>query len=159
MHSIWIPLAKHIALNIVTNKKIILVEDNPGEAKLALLAFKELAIPNPTVHYDDGYRFLHDLIHSDLDNIAFVLLDLNMPTINGKEVLRTIQKDHNLRSLPVLIYSSSGHEDDIEECYDLGAKAYIRKPLNYNRFKEILENTYRFWVQDIARPSPLRQVS
>ena len=133
------------------HKPILLIEDCPAQAKLALLAFKEMAIPNQIIHYNNGYQLLEHLNENGPKDIAFVLLDLNMPEINGKDVLRAIQENHAYRSLPILIYSSSGHEDDIEECYTLGAKAYIRKPRDYDRFNEILQKTYDFWV-DTSTP-------
>ena len=131
---------------MTTIKTIILVEDNPAEARLAQLAFQEMAIPNPTIHFSNGHQLLEYLNEEGPRDIAFVLLDLNMPEINGKDVLRAIQENQAYKTLPVLIYSSSGHEDDIEECYALGAKAYIRKPMDFIRFKEILQKTYDFWV-------------
>jgi len=110
------------------------------------LAFQEIAIPNPTIHFSNGYQLLEYLNEHGPREIAFILLDLNMPEISGKDVLRAIQENQAFKTLPVLIYSSSGHEDDIEECYALGAKAYIRKPMDFFRFKEILQKTYDFWV-------------
>jgi len=137
----------------VTDKTILLIEDCPAQAKLALLAFEEMAIPNQITHYSNGYQLLEHLNEEGARDIAFILLDLNMPEINGKDVLRAIQNNHAFRSLPVLVYSSSGHEDDIEECYALGAKAYIRKPMDYFRFKDILQKTYDFWAGENMQPA------
>jgi len=137
----------------VKNKKILLIEDCPAQAKLGILAFEEMAIPNPVIHYSNGYQLLEHLNEEGVRDIAFVLLDLDMPEINGKEVLRAIQENHAFRSLPVLMYSSSGFEDDIEECYALGAKAYIRKPMDFLRFKDILQKTYDFWVGENTQPA------
>ena len=139
----------------VTKKTILLIEDCPAQAKLAQYAFKEMAIPNPIIHYSNGYQLLEHLNDRGSKDIAFVLLDLNMPEINGLDVLRKIQENHVFRSLPVLVYSSSGYEDDIEECYALGAKAYIRKPMDYFRFKEILQKTYDFWVGENMQPATI----
>lgn len=130
----------------MTNKTILLIEDCPAQAKLAQMAFKEMAIPNTVIHYSNGFQLLEHLHEHGTRDIAYVLLDLNMPEINGKEVLKAIQENHAFHSLPVLVYSSSGFEDDIEECYALGAKAYIRKPIDYFRFKELMQKTYDFWV-------------
>lgn len=136
----------------MTSKKILVIEDCPAQAKLALMAFKELNIPNTIEHFANGHDFLEYLNDNGPSDIAFVLLDLNMPEIHGKDVLRTVQENHAFKSLPIIVYSSSGHEDDIEECYTLGAKAYIRKPLNYFRFQEILKKTYDFWVGENVQP-------
>jgi len=139
----------------VTNKRILLIEDCPAQAKLAQLAFQEMDIPNSIVHYSNGYQLLDHIKEQGIRDIAYVLLDLNMPEINGKEVLRTIQKNDTYKALPVLIYSSSSHEDEIEECYALGAKAYIRKPMDFFRFKELMQKTYDFWVGTSTQPVAL----
>lgn len=138
-----------------TTKTIIIVEDNPAEAKLAEFAFKELAIPNTILIFSEGIKFLEYLEDKGPDQIAFVLLDLNLPAMNGKEILQNISGNVRYRSLPTLVFSSSGFEDEIEECYDLGAKAYIRKPMDYLRFKEILDATYNFWVGQNIQPGRL----
>lgn len=139
----------------MTYKKIIVIEDCPAQAKLAQLAFQELAVPNTIKHYANGYDFLEYINDHGTNDIAFVLLDLNMPEIHGKEVLSAVQANHAFKSLPIIIYSSSGHEDDIEDCYALGAKAYIKKPLNFFRFKEVLKKTHDFWVGENVQPGNL----
>lgn len=140
---------------MTTDKKILIVEDNPAEAKLAMFAFQELAVPNSTIHFSNGYQLIEYLNDFGVKDIAFVLLDLNMPEINGKEVLKIVQENHAYKSLPILIYSSSGFEDDIEDCYALGAKAYIRKPMDYFRFKELLSATYNFWASQNMQPGQM----
>jgi len=101
----------------MTNKKILVIEDCPAQAKLALMAFEELAVPNTIQHYSNGNDFLEYLNDHGPNDIAFVLLDLNMPEIHGKDVLKAVQSNHAYKSLPMIVYSSSGHEDDIDECY------------------------------------------
>ncbi|MBT8218694.1 MAG: response regulator [Bacteroidia bacterium] len=135
-----------------TSKTIVIVEDNPAEAKLAEFAFKELAIPNQILIFSEGQEFLNYLESNGCENIAFTLLDLNMPGMSGLEILQSIRNNFSFRALPILVFSSSGFEDEIEECYQLGAKAYIRKPMDYLRFKEILEATYNFWVGQNIQP-------
>lgn len=134
------------------SKTIIIVEDNPAEAKLAEFALKELAIPNPIKLLSAGSELIKFLEINGTSDISFVLLDLNMPLMNGKEILKVISGNKSYRSLPVLVFSSSGFEDEIEACYALGAKAYIRKPMDYIGFRKILEATYNFWVGQNIQP-------
>lgn len=84
---------------------------------------------------------------------AFMLLDLHMPRVNGWEVLRQVKADPGLRAIPVVIFSSSARDADVRRCYDLGANAYIVKPIDFGEFQAVLDATGRFWARFNQRPS------
>ena len=90
------------------------------------------------------------LIH--LDEFVFILMDLNMPRVNGIEVLRKFQQDERLKNLPVIILSSSTHQVDVNTCYSLGANAYLEKPLDISAFSEMTKTLVQFWTHLNIQP-------
>ncbi len=127
------------------NKKIIVVEDNYADMELTLIAFKESNTPYEIVTKRDGQDLLEYMETANLDEIAFILMDLNMPKVNGIEVLRKFQKDELYKNLPVIILSSSTHQVDVNTCYSLGANAYLKKPLDITAFSEMTKSLVNFW--------------
>ena len=125
--------------------KIVLVEDNPADAQLAHLAFKSISPEANVINFSNGKDFLDHLNQSSVEPISLVLLDLNMPQMNGTEVLKNLQKNKSWAKIPVVVFSSSKQEDDIQNCYDLGANAYVTKPFDYSEFEQTIEAIARFW--------------
>ena len=135
------------------NHLILLVEDNPSDEKLTLLAFKHCGVPNEIVVERDGAAALDYLLgtgaHAGQDPPrlpALVLLDLNLPKIEGLEVLRRIRAAERIRRLPVVILTSSKEEEDIVRSYELGANAYVRKPVDFTEFAEVAKTLGLFWL-------------
>lgn len=136
--------------------EILLVEDNEGDARLTKEAFKENKI-----HYrlsvarngEDALNFLKQegqyakALRPDL-----ILLDLNLPKKNGREVLEEIKKDLSLRRIPVVILTVSQSEEDIMKSYDLYANCYIAKPVDLNEFMEIVKFVKNFWLNIVKLP-------
>jgi len=85
---------------------------------------------------------------------AFLLLDLHMPRVNGWEVLRQVKEDASLSAIPVVIFSSSARDADVRRCYDLGANAYVVKPIDFGEFESVIGATEAFWVRCNHRPEP-----
>lgn len=133
--------------------KIVLVEDNPADAQLAHLAFKSISPEANVINFSNGKDFLDHLDQSNIEPISLVLLDLNMPQMNGTEVLKTLQKNKSWAKIPVVVFSSSKQEDDIQSCYDLGANAYVTKPFDYSEFEQTIEAIARFWGNLNQSPS------
>lgn len=137
---------------MVFSKKIILVEDNKAEADLAKLVFSELKIDREILHFSDGADFLNHLPDLDLGDICYLLLDLNMPKVNGFHVLKKLAEHQDWKKIPVIVFTSSSHEADVNECYDLGANAFVSKPLDINDLDSTLSAIDFFWGKKNTRP-------
>jgi two-component system response regulator len=143
-------------------KLILLVEDNSSDEKLTVLALRRCKVPNEVAVVRDGAEALDYLFatgaYATRDPSALpalVLLDLNLPKMNGHEVLRRIRSDERLRALPVVILTSSKEEEDITQGYASGANAYVRKPVDYAQFVSAAQTLGVFWLQ-LNEPSPAR---
>ncbi len=132
-------------------KPIVLAEDNPRDAELALAAMEEEHISEKVVLCHDGaevldYLYCRGQFKSRLKgNPAVIFLDLKMPKVNGLEVLRTIKADINLRPIPVVMLTSSREERDLAESYALGANAYVVKPVEFHKFLSAVKELGTFW--------------
>jgi len=140
-------------------KRILLAEDNPKDVELTLTALDEHNLANEVVVVNDGAEALDYLyrrgkfsMRADNDP-AVVLLDLKMPKVDGLEVLRTIKNDSNLKTIPLVILTSSREEKDLVESYKLGVNAYVVKPVNFQQFIEAVKELGAFWAV-INEPPP-----
>ncbi len=133
-------------------KKIILVEDNPDDVRLTKLALENLAIPADLVHCGNGEQLLYYLKTEPLTNICYILLDLNMPKMNGFDVLKIFHDDEELRRLPIIVFTTSSSPKDIQTCYELGANAYVVKPLNFVDLENSLNAISGFWGDINVKP-------
>ncbi len=142
-------------------KPIVLAEDNPRDAELALAAMEEEHISDKVVLCHDGAEVLDYLYcrgeykTRSQGNPAVVFLDLKMPKVNGLEVLRTIKADDKLRAIPVVMLTSSREERDLTESYTLGANAYVVKPVEFHQFLSAVKELGVFWGV-INEPPPER---
>jgi two-component system response regulator len=141
-------------------KYILLAED---DAVVAELVQHALASHNPAprvVHVRDGVDTLNFLYargpyqHRDLINPAVVILDVKMPKLDGLEVLRQLKADDRLKCIPVVMLTSSQDERDVREAYQLGANAYVVKPVEFRRFAAVLKDLASFWM-NINHPPPV----
>ncbi len=145
----------------MTNRAILLVEDNPDDEALTVRALKQNNLVNDIVVARDGIealacfsdgtngagKFAHDLP-------AIVLLDLKLPRVDGLEVLRCLRADPRTRMLPVIILTSSREERDILEGYTLGANSYICKPVDFVQFTEAVKQLKLYWLMLNEFPPP-----
>ena len=145
---------------IMPNEKWILVaEDNAHDAELTARALAANHPRNAVTLASDGAAALDCLYHRGAfqsrnhDPPAFVLLDLKMPKVDGLDVLRTIKNDPGLKCIPVVVFSSSSEPVDLERCYQLGANAYVVKPLNFQEFAASLVKLDEFWM-NVNEPPP-----
>ena len=136
-----------------TAKKIILVEDNIADVELTKLAFRQLELPLEVTHVFDGYELIDLLKKLNLEDIALILLDLNMPKMGGLEVLKIMNKDEELCKLPVIVFSTSNNESDVYACYEYGANAYVSKPIDINEFHKTIQAIAHFWGDINVLPS------
>jgi two-component system response regulator len=130
------------------NAHILLVEDNPSDEKLTLLAFRTCGVPNELTVLRDGQEALDYLLGPSpaARRPALMLLDLKLPRVDGFEVLRRVRAEAWLRTLPIVILSASVEAEDIEQSYFLGANAYIRKPVDFMDFKRAVHALSEFWL-------------
>lgn len=133
---------------------ILLVEDNPDDEELTRLAFKECSFANELVVARDGQKAL-DYLHATgkysgrdvCDQPKMVLLDLKLPKVDGLEVMQRIRADERTKFLPVVILTSSKEEKDLVASYSLGANSYIQKPVDFNRFVEVVRQLGLYWLE------------
>ena len=137
----------------MSNKIILLVEDNPDDVELTLRALRKNNIANDVVVARDGEEALEYLtatgkyagrVAADLPQV--VLLDLKLPKVGGLDVLRAMRADPRTQLLPVVILTSSTEEPDIITSYQLGANSYIRKPMDFNQFLEAVRQLGMYWL-------------
>ena len=135
---------------------ILLVEDNPGDARLAVEALKESKVSNELYHVEDGVEamdFLHQRKeYADVPPPDLVLLDLNLPRKDGREVLEQIKDDAKLRLVPVVVLTTAAAERDLLKTYDLHANAYVIKPMDLDQFIEVVQAIESFWFMVVKLP-------
>ncbi len=142
-----------------TNHRILLVEDDPKDIELTLAALEEYNLANEIVVARDGAEALDYLYHRGAfkqrpaGNPVVILLDLKMPKMGGVQVLQQIAADEQLRLIPVVVLTSSRESRDLEECYKLGANAYVVKPVRFTEFIEAVKQIGVFWAL-INEPPP-----
>jgi CheY-like chemotaxis protein len=135
------------------HKEILLVEDNQDDVELTRIAFHEAKVANHLVIARDGAEALDYLFargaHADRDPgdlPSIVLLDLNLPKIDGREVLQAIRENERTRSLPVVVLTTSAEPFDLESTYALGVNSYIQKPVDFERFVWAVKQVGLYWL-------------
>lgn len=140
----------------VTPVRILLMEDDPGDVELIFEALREAKIALVLDHVPDGevgMRYLRrEAPYALTPRPDLVLLDLNMPRMDGREVLAAIKRDQDLRSIPVVILTTSEAESDILASYDLGANCYLQKPLELDDFFHVIKSVEHFWLTLVKLP-------
>lgn len=147
------PIARELGRPIA----ILLVEDSPTDALLAKEALKLGAVDHTLNHVHDGIQAMQYLRREkpfgDATRPDVVLLDLNMPGMNGHEVLEEIQADESLRRIPVMVLTTSEDERDINDAYDRNANFYVTKPVDLSDFIEVMQSLSRFTLTWVALPT------
>jgi chemotaxis family two-component system response regulator Rcp1 len=137
--------------------EILLVEDNPGDYRLAEEVFKEAKVNNTMHIITDGAEAIKFLKkegkYKDSPRPDLILLDLNLPKKDGKEVLADIKADENLKRIPVVILTVSSNEEDIIKSYDLHANAFITKPIDLDQFIKVVRSIEDFWLSIVKLPN------
>lgn len=126
--------------------EILLVEDNPHDAELAIRALKKNNLANNLLHLEDGQEALDFLFDEKNEMPRLILLDLKMPRVDGLEVLRRLKGDEKKRLVPVVVLTSSKEERDIVDTYKLGVNAYIVKPVDFDQFVKAVSQVGLFWL-------------
>ena len=139
---------------------ILLVEDNPGDVRLTQEAFREARMPikiNVAMDGEEAIAYLrHQAPFQDSTRPDLILLDLNIPKKDGREVLAEIKADPILHDIPVVVLTTSNAEQDIQKTYNLEVNAYINKPVDFDRFFDIVQKIEDFWLMTAILPSSLK---
>ena len=139
---------------------VLLVEDNPGDIRLTREALKESGIKCKIHVAQDGEQALAFLrregSHAGAVRPNLVVLDLNLPRLDGREVLREMKSDPELRRIPVVIFSSSHAREDVVATYDSHANCYVTKPSDFDQFEQTIRSIAEYWLTRVALPDGLR---
>ncbi|AOD13859.1 response regulator [Xanthomonas fragariae] len=133
-------------------RTILLAEDSPADAEMAVDALREARLANPIVHVEDGVETMDYLLRRGMfadreEGLpAVLLLDIKMPRLDGLEVLKQVRSDETLKRLPVVILSSSREESDLARSWDLGVNAYVVKPVDVDQFFNAVKTLGTFWA-------------
>ena len=141
-------------------KEILLVEDSPGDVRLTQEAFRDA---NRSIHLHvaaDGVEAMAFLrkegAHVNAPRPDIILLDLNLPRMDGREVLARIKEDDNLKTIPTVILTTSDTEADIVKCYQLQANCYLSKPMQLDAFEILVKSINDFWMTKVKLPQQTR---
>jgi two-component system, response regulator len=134
--------------------EILLVEDNPNDAELAMLAIRQARFTGKIAHVDDGVKALDFLsgtgAYTDRAGASpprVVFLDLKLPRVDGIEVLRRLKNAETLRRIPVVMLTSSQELSDVDECYRLGVNSYVVKPVNFDEYQSMISALVAYWTR------------
>ena len=143
-------------MNLVRPIDILLVEDNPADVRLTREALREAKVLNSLHIVEDGMKALDFLRkrspYASCPSPDLILLDLNLPKKDGREVLAEIKQDESWRRIPVVVLTTSRAEEDIVRSYDLHANAYVTKPVNLDQFLEAIRVIEKFWLAIVTLP-------
>lgn len=130
-------------MNLAKLVTIVIAEDDEGHAELIKDALKESGIKNPIVHFDNGldtWNYLEEQTkHKDSGELHLLLLDINMPLMDGIEVLRRVKAHKILKSIPVIMFTTTDDPREVAQCYAIGCNVYITKPVDFNKFTDTLK--------------------
>ena len=137
--------------------KVLLAEDNDNDVELTRIGFDMAGLPVQLYHVADGEECLAFLrregLHADAPLPDLVLLDLNMPRMDGRQVLQALKNDARLRRLPIVVLTSSEADADVLAAYDLGCNAYVVKPLAFEQFARVVRTLAEHWFATVALPT------
>ncbi len=132
---------------------VVLVEDNPDDAELTMRSLNSLQLGNQIIWLKDGAEAINYLFGQQPDQSRrvsnrpkLILLDLKLPKVNGIEVLKRIKSDDQMKTVPVVVMTSSNESVDLKTCYELGVNSFVTKPINYQEFIEATKNIGLYWL-------------
>ena len=142
--------------------RILLVEDNPDDVAITRRALSRGALDDELMVARDGQEAL-DMLRRQGDYAGpsalpfpdLILLDLNLPRVDGREVLKEVKADLTLKRIPIIVLTTSQRDEDIVNTYGLGVNTYIRKPVNFDRFREVVQTLHNYWVTVATLPARL----
>lgn len=132
--------------------KILMADDDPDDRLIFQEAVEEARLDNDIEFVFDGQELM-DHLKDPKNHPDLILLDLNMPRMDGREALKLIKSDEKLRKIPVIILTTSDAEDDLVSSYDLGANSYIQKPVTFDKFVELAATVSNYWFTLVKLPA------
>ena len=140
---------------------ILLVEDSPEDYQAALRSLRRAGLANPIVHCEDGDQALDYVFRRgefapprEAPRPGLILLDLNLPGIDGRGVLAEIRRDPELAAIPIIVLTVSADPRDVDECYRAGANSYIRKPVDLDGYIKAIQRLVDYWFEIVVLPKP-----
>lgn len=144
----------------MNNLLILIAEDDADDRYLLETAFVEKGYPDKIVFVENGVEVLNYLdtvyenAHADDKNLpGFILLDLNMPKKDGREVLKELKQHPVFKKIPVIIFTTTKNETEIRRCYEMGANSYVIKPISFDGLLKVVENIRSYWLQTASIPA------
>jgi len=141
------------------HQPILLIEDNPEDYETTIRSFTRAGVANTFHHCQDGDEALDYLFHrgqyadpKSTPRPAVIMLDLNLPGTDGREVLTQVKQDADLKTIPVIVLTTSSDERDIDSCYRDGANSYIQKPVDLPKFIEAIQRLSDYWFEIVLLP-------
>ncbi len=135
-------------------KVVLLIEDNPDDVELTIKAFQKNGITNKIVVAHDGVEAIDMLFGPNAIKPVVVMLDIKLPKVDGFEVLKRIKSDNGTKLIPIVILTSSKEEQDLFNSYALGANSYVRKPVDFDQFIDVVKHLGLYWLL-VNEPPPL----
>lgn len=146
----------HLEPSLARPAEILLVEDSPGDVRLMQEALREGKVANRVHVVRDGVEAMAFLRrqgdHADVPRPDLILLDLNLPKKDGREVLAELKADQDLRRIPVVVLTTSRAEEDVLRAYDLHANCYMTKPVDLRQFLDLVKNIEQYWLVMVCLP-------
>ncbi|MEO6824163.1 MAG: response regulator [Nitrosospira sp.] len=130
----------------ITNKPILLVEDDQVDTMTVIRALKEIHVTNPLVHLENGEEAVQYLQDPENEKPCIILLDLNMPIMNGIEFLHVVKHDDQLKRIPVVVLTTSEEQQDKVNSFNMGVAGYMAKPVDYRQFVEVMRSIDAYWT-------------
>lgn len=130
----------------ITNKPILLVEDDKVDTMTVIRALKEIHVTNPLVHLENGEEAVNYLREPASEKPCIILLDLNMPIMNGIEFLQVVKNDAQLKCIPVVVLTTSEEQQDKVNSFNMGVAGYMAKPVDYRQFVEVMRSIDAYWT-------------
>jgi CheY-like chemotaxis protein len=130
----------------ILNKPLLLVEDDQVDVMTIKRALKEIHVVNPVAHVENGEDGIAYLRDESKEKPCLILLDLNMPVMNGIEFLQVVKQDEHLRRIPVIVLTTSEEQQDKMNSFNLGVAGYMAKPVDYRQFVEVMRSIDMYWT-------------
>jgi len=155
-----VPSRQGVIAEMQSSLPILVVEDSPEDFEAAVRAFNKAKVPNPIYRFsysEDAFDFLKQrgrfFKHGAETRPGLLILDLNLPGTNGLKMLQEIRADPTLRSIPVIVFSTSSNQREIDACYQAGANSYIVKPSSPDQLFDVIRRVKEYWLEAVTLPS------
>ena len=144
----------------MTPQTILLVEDSDEDFETMLRAFEEVGVPNPLIRCEDGEQALDYLLQrgtypqfARVPRPKLIILDLNLPGVDGRELITEIKGANSVKNIPVIVFTTSTQETDIRWCYEVGANSFITKPVNFESLVKVMKVLGDYWCDVVELPN------